>query len=149
MPTWITEQVAIGGAAITPDNWCELVEKHRFTAVVNLRAECQDVFGPPLPAAYLWLPVQDHTDPTPEQMLLGAQFVNAAVRVEQRVFIHCRMGIGRSPTLAAAYLITTGLSVDEALRRIESNTIALYGSVVSRLTLNQFAGLLQRKISTA
>jgi protein-tyrosine phosphatase len=143
MPKWITEQIATGGAAISPDNWNEFAEKMGITAVVNLRAEYQDVFAAPLPVAYLWLPVEDHQDPTPEQMLTGVQFIHAAVQAGQRVLIHCKMGIGRSPTLAAAYLIRTGIAVDEAIRRVEENQL-LYGPAVSRFTLDTFAASLEK-----
>jgi len=143
MPRWITEQIATGGATISPDNWNEFAEKMGITAMVNLRAEYQDVFAAPLPVAYLWLPVEDHKDPTPEQMLTGVQFVHAAVQAGQRVFIHCKMGIGRSPTLAAAYLIWTGVPIYEAIRKVEATQL-LYGPVVSRFTLDKFAALLEK-----
>jgi protein-tyrosine phosphatase len=34
------------------------------------------------------------------------------------VYIHCAGGVGRAPTLAAAYLITQGMPLDEALAQI-------------------------------
>jgi hypothetical protein len=66
MPHWITDQIAIGGAGITPETWPDLVARHRFTAVLSLREEYQDVFCPPPPQAYLWLPVPDHSEPSPD-----------------------------------------------------------------------------------
>ena len=143
MARWVTDQVAVGGIAISPANWKELVEEAEISAVVNLRSEHQDSFVPPMPTAYLWLPVDDHSDPTPEQLLLGAKSIETAVRNGQTVLVHCKMGIGRSPTLAAAYLILTGLSVDEAMRRIEGSPRPPYGPAVSRATLNDFAASLQ------
>ncbi len=123
---WITEQVAVAGGTITPEIWPELRRTMGITAVVNMRAEQQDLFGYPPPAAYLWLPVVDHTDPDLEQLALGAHFVDTLVRAGHRVLIHCGMGIGRSRTMAAAYLIWTGLSVDEALRQVEGTTRPIY-----------------------
>jgi protein-tyrosine phosphatase len=142
MAKWITEQVAIAGAAISSKSWAQFVEDMQITAVVNLRSEYQDEFVRPWPVAYLWLPVIDHTDPTLQQLLLGAQFVDAAVQAGQRVLIHCKMGIGRSPTMAAAYLIWTGFSVDEAMRQIEKTRTPLYGPVVGRTVLTKFAASL-------
>jgi protein-tyrosine phosphatase len=144
MPYWITEQIAVSGAAISPGNWRELVEEIGITAVVNMRTEYQDVFAPPLPIAYLWLPVVDHTDPTPEQLLLGAQFIHAAIQANQRVLVHCKMGIGRSPTMAAAYLVWTGCPVDEAIRQVEGTPKRPFGPVIRRITLEAFAAWLQR-----
>jgi len=144
MARWITEQVAISGAAITAERWPELVEELGISAVVNLRAEYQDVFAAPFPKAYLWLPVIDHTDPTVEQMLSGAQFIDAAVRSGQRVLVHCKMGIGRSPTLAAAYLVWRGATVQEAVERVQADKGLLgIGPVVSRVALREFAAFLE------
>lgn len=64
---WITDQVLLAGAGISENNWQEVVDLG-ITAVVNLRSEHQDTFGTPLPVAYLWLPVTDFTDPTPEHV---------------------------------------------------------------------------------
>jgi protein-tyrosine phosphatase len=142
MARWITDQVAVSGAAISSDTWHELVERLGVTVVVNLRSEYQDTFAPPLPVAYLWVPVEDHTDPTLEQLHLGARFIDAAVRAGHRVLVHCKMGIGRSPTMAAAYLIWTGLSVDEAMQQMEGDSRPRFGPVISRYTLTKFAASL-------
>jgi hypothetical protein len=49
---------------------------------------------------------------------------NVACRMRiDRVLIHCKMGIGRSPTLAAAYLVWTGTSIDEAIRKVEGKVV--------------------------
>jgi protein-tyrosine phosphatase len=53
------------------------------------------------------------------------------------------MGIGRSPTLAAAYLIWTGIPIDEAIRKVEGTKL-FYGPVVSQFTLSKFAALLEK-----
>src|SRR5262245_37992573 len=108
MPTWVTDHVCFSGATITPERCPALAKRDGITAVLNLRAEAQDVFVEPMPGAYLWLPVVDHGDPTVEQLLTGAQFVDAMVRADRRVLVHCKMGIGRSPTMVAAYLVWTG-----------------------------------------
>ena len=140
---WITEQVVITGLRVTSENWCELSEKTGVTALVNMRAEYQDVIVPPPPVAYLWLPVKDHSDPTPEQLLLGVQFINTAVQIGRRVLIHCKVGVGRSATMAAAYLVWTGLSVDEAVHQVEE-AATLLPLVVSRSALDGFIGNLEK-----
>lgn len=143
MAKWVTDQVAVGGIAISPTNWQELIQETGVSAVVNLRSEYHDSFSPPMPTAYLWLPVEDHSEPSREQLLLGAEFIDTVVQSGQRVLVHCRMGIGRSPTMAAAYLILTGLSVEEAIRQVEGSPKPIYGPVISRVTLNDFAASLR------
>ncbi len=144
MPNWITEQIAVSGAAITPDRWPQLAEEMGISAVINLRKEHQDVFVQPFPVAYLWLPVEDHTDPTLEQILLGVQFIDTAVQAGKRVLVHCKMGIGRSPTMAAAYFVWKDQTVTDAIRQVEG-TRRIMGPVVSRVALNELAAYLKQK----
>ncbi|MCZ7544554.1 MAG: dual specificity protein phosphatase family protein [Anaerolineae bacterium] len=115
MVNWITDQVALAGGAITSVSWPEIQRTTGIAAVVNLRAEQEDRFSAPMPLAYLWLPVKDHTDPTIAQLMMAAQFTDMAVKAGHKVLIHCMMGLGRSRTAASAYLIFTGFSVDDAL----------------------------------
>lgn len=141
----VTDQIVAAGLTITPDRWRELSEELKVTAVVNLRGEYQDVFGPPMPQAYLWLPVTDHTDPSIEQLLTAVQFIDRAVQSGQKVLVHCKMGIGRSPTVAAAYLVWTGLSVSDAIQKVESAAkISIVKPVVSRFVLNDFVAVRNR-----
>ncbi len=146
MPNWITDQIAVGGAGITPETWPDLVAKHQFSAVLSLRGEFQDMFGPPLLQAYLWLPVPDHTEPPPEQLLIGVQFIDAAVKSKQRVLVHCKMGIGRSPTMVAAYLVWRGSSIDSAIETVtHAADMIIVRPVISRWTLEKFTTYLDRK----
>jgi len=144
---WLSEQVAVSGEEISENNWAVLTARSGFTAVVNLRHEYQDVFSSPLPVAYLWLPVTDFTDPTLEQLFMGSQFIDTAVRAGNKVLIHCKLGIGRSPTLAAAYLVWTGCPVDEALRIIKERSAGISQPIVDHRTLHEFASFLDEKAS--
>lgn len=138
---WITAQVAFAGAGITPENYGEIA-RHGFGAIVNLRSEHQDSFAPPFPLAYLWLPIEDHTAPTPGQLLIGVQFIHTAVQMGYKVLIHCKMGIHRSATLAVAYLIYTGLSKEAAIAKLAENGPRLYGSEEDQRVLENFIALL-------
>jgi len=68
--------------------------------------------------SYLWLPTADHTPPTPEQLRLGVDHIKQLVDSERAVYIHCKNGHGRAPTLAAAYYISTGITLENALTLI-------------------------------
>ena len=141
----VTEQVRITGP-LTPERWQELHDEG-FTIIVNLQAERHDQFGDITPDAYLWLPVVDFHDPTPEQMLLGARFINAAVKAGKKVALHCKMGIGRSPMLAAAYLMTTGMSVEAALEQIKESQLFFKPGGLQRARLEEFAKLWAEQVT--
>jgi len=54
---------------------------------------------------YVWMPVVDGHPPSPDQLDLGSALINQAVKNNKTVYVHCKNGHGRSPTLIAAYYI--------------------------------------------
>lgn len=67
---------------------------------------------------YMWLPVVDHTPPSTKQLLIGATTLKNLVDNDIKVYVHCKRGHGRSPTLVSAYFILEGLSASQAIRRV-------------------------------
>ncbi|PIQ67603.1 hypothetical protein CO173_03605 [Candidatus Uhrbacteria bacterium CG_4_9_14_3_um_filter_41_35] len=70
--------------------------------------------------SYLWLPTKDHTASSQDQLRLGVAHLTQLINVGRKVYVHCRNGHGRAPTLVAAYYISTGLSVEEATNKIKN-----------------------------
>jgi Dual specificity phosphatase, catalytic domain len=87
-------------------------------ATLNLREEADDTAGGVAFTRHLWLPTPDDGAPTMEQLLEGVAFIREAVKVGQGVYIHCAQGVGRAPTMAAAYLISEGDTLPAALAKI-------------------------------
>jgi protein-tyrosine phosphatase len=86
--------------------------------VVNLRVEFDDEEAGIAPPLYLYLPTVDDDAPTLEQLRAGARFIAEQVSEEGAAYVHCGSGVGRAATMAAAYLISTGLTSDQAWKRI-------------------------------
>ncbi|BBL76336.1 protein-tyrosine phosphatase family protein [Methylomagnum ishizawai] len=89
------------------------------TGVVNLRAEydsVQEVGGTGLD--YLFLPVADNHAPSLDQLRQGVAFIRRAVAQGGKVYIHCWEGLGRGPTLAAAWLVSAGDAPTVAWERV-------------------------------
>lgn len=94
------------------------LEQAGINACVNLRVEYDDAeHGLALPR-YLHLPTIDDDPPTVAHLDEGAAFIREAVAAGDRVYIHCAGGVGRAPTMAAAYFIREGKTLDEALALI-------------------------------
>jgi protein tyrosine phosphatase (PTP) superfamily phosphohydrolase (DUF442 family) len=91
-----------------------------ITAVVNLRIEFDDEEVGIEPPQYLYLPVVDDQTPSLEQLEAGSEFIGTEAARGGSVYVHCGSGIGRAATMAAAYLISTGLAVDEAWAKIRA-----------------------------
>lgn len=64
------------------------------------------------------IPVQDFSPPSPEQMTEFVELVGASVTAGEPVGVHCTAGLGRSGTMAAAYLVSRGATADEAITTI-------------------------------
>ena len=64
------------------------------------------------------IPVQDFTPPTLEQMIEFVAVVETSVAADMPVGVHCTAGLGRSGTMAAAYLVAEGASAAEAIATV-------------------------------
>ena len=71
-------------------------------------------------ASYCHLPTPDDAAPSMAHLAQGIAFIESAIGSGGKVYIHCSAGVGRAPTMAAAYLIRRGYDVDEALDLIRS-----------------------------
>lgn len=95
------------------------VLKHAgINAVINMRIEFDDAAEDLLLEEYCHLPTVDDEAPSVEHIDQGVRFIRRVVAEGGKVYIHCAGGIGRAPTLAAAYLIAEGASLNAALEQI-------------------------------
>jgi len=68
-------------------------------------------------------PIEDASVPSPEEMPRFAELIAqvlAAARTGKTVVIHCRGGLGRSGTVAAACLVALGHSPAQAIERVRT-----------------------------
>jgi hypothetical protein len=89
-----------------------------ITASINLREEFDDAAHGLAFASYCHLPTEDDAAPTLADLERGISFIREALGTGGKVYIHCAGGVGRAPTMAAAYLISEGLKRDEAIALI-------------------------------
>lgn len=114
----ITPQLYIGGQH-DKRGWAKLLSMG-ITAVVNMREEeFDDAAAGIAPERYLHLPTIDHTAPSIEHLCEGIAFIREEIENGGKVYIHCASGIGRAPTMATAYFISTGSTLKEALATIK------------------------------
>lgn len=88
---------------------------------------------------YLWLPVKDHQAPTQQQLDTGVAVIDSLAKNSKKIYIHCKNGHGRSPTLLAAYFIYQGMSINEAIEKIKSKRIEIHIRKAQIEALNTFS----------
>jgi hypothetical protein len=95
------------------------LERYGVVGDVNLRVEFDDAEHGLALAEYCHLPTIDDDAPTIEHLQQGAAFMQRVIADGGQVYVHCAGGVGRAPTMAAAYLITQGYSLDDAVALIK------------------------------
>jgi protein tyrosine phosphatase (PTP) superfamily phosphohydrolase (DUF442 family) len=134
----ITPHLHVGGQ-YRRRGWPRL-EARGITSVVNMRVEFDDNGAGIAPPRYLHLPVVDDNTPTLEQLQEGAAFIAKEIEQGGSVYVHCGSGIGRAATMAAAYLISTGLTADEAWEKIRAIRPFIRPTAVQLAQIERFSG---------
>ena len=134
----ITPQLHVGGQH-NRKGYDRLLRRG-ITAIVNMREEkYSDENRGIAGERHLHLPTIDHTPPSLNDLKRGVAFISREFEEHQgRVYIHCRAGCGRAPSMAAAYLISTGMSRIEALRFIKQARPFIDLNSSQLLRLDQF-----------
>lgn len=115
--TEITPLITIGTNMCCDVHGAALAESG-FFADIDLENERQEL--PPQLQIYLWLPTPDGQAPALDQFLVGVRTIHELVGLKRKIYVHCKNGHGRSPTLVIAYFIATGLKLEEAYHRVWS-----------------------------
>lgn len=109
----VTQHIYLGSNMCCQTHFDQKLLKKGVTLDVSMEGERID--RPRGIAYYLWLPTRDHTAPTMRRLAMGVQAIREAVTANEKVYVHCKNGHGRGPTMVAAYLIKErGMTVDEA-----------------------------------
>ncbi len=133
----ITPQLHVGGQYRR--RGIPRMQQRGITAVVNMRVEFDDEAAGIAFPRYLYLPTEDDQAPTLEDLGLGASFIAKEIEAGGQVYVHCGSGIGRAATMAAAYLVTTGLSPEEGWAKIRQARPFIRPTQVQIKRLEEFA----------
>ena len=141
-PYWklskVTPQLYVGGQHY-PQGYPEMLEKG-ITGIVNMREDYHsDIEKGIAGRRHLHLATRDNTPPKVDDLVRGVEFIRDEIHNGGQVYVHCGVGVGRAPTMAAAYLVTTGLSPSEALRKIRKVRPFIHLTGTQKHVLNEFA----------
>jgi dual specificity MAP kinase phosphatase len=139
--TMVTPQLYVGGAYKV--RGLQLLKKWGVTAVVNMRKKSFQQASHADWLDYLHLPTQDLTPPSIEKLNAGVAFIQRHISNGGKVYVHCRWGEGRGPSMAAAYLISTGMTTEDAITSIKQVRPFISLTKVQREQLENFERILQ------
>ncbi|GIV63228.1 MAG: hypothetical protein KatS3mg045_0567 [Bellilinea sp.] len=126
------------GAQFRHGGW-RILERWGISGVINLRAEFDDrQLGVDMPA-YLHLPTVDDAAPSLEDLRAGVEFYRRIKEEGGKVYIHCGAGVGRAPSMAAACLISEGLTPAQAWEKIRRVRIFIRPTRVQQEQIERFA----------
>lgn len=137
----ITPLIFLGGQPATRF-WSKLSSEWGVSAVVNMRGEYNysaKVDPLNLPLKFLHLPTVDNEAPSQEHLAQGVEFIRDFTGKGEAVYIHCWEGLGRGPTMVAAYLVSTGMSPDEAWATIRAVRPFIRPTAVQQQQIEAFA----------
>lgn len=133
----ITENIFVGtNLCCTTSPHAQVLTDLGITAEVDMEEE--RTASPPKIDIYLWLPTKDHTAPKQDQLDAGVALIEKAVNMNRKIYIHCKLGHGRGPTMAAAYFIFKGSTTEEAIDKIKQKRSEIHLEEVQKQVLNDY-----------
>ncbi|GAF85563.1 unnamed protein product [marine sediment metagenome] len=137
----IDDHIFIGTNMCCQTHFDEKLLEKDISADISLEEERLDSpFGAKF---FTWIPTKDHTPPDQDQLKFGIDTINSLTKLGKKMYIHCKNGHGRAPSLVAAYYISQGMDVEEAIKKIQSKRKSIHLEGVQIKALEKFKKNLQ------
>ncbi len=132
----ITQNIFIGTNLCCQEHFEKSLLTQGILADISLEEEKVDSpFGVEY---YLWLPVKDCKAPSERQLLLSVHTLKFFDKQGIKVYVHCKNGHTRAPTVVAAYLISLGKTTQEAIKFIKEKRITSHPTEDQIRALKEF-----------
>jgi protein-tyrosine phosphatase len=132
----ITPQLYLGGQY--SDSAITQLKELGITLIVNMRITPVRDIPAMKQFTSLHLPTRDRYAPTLEQLQQGVQRIDEEIKKGGKVYIHCHWGEGRGPTMAVAYLISQGLTLEDAIAHVKKVRTFINPTFVQLERLKEF-----------
>jgi protein-tyrosine phosphatase len=140
---YITDGIYVGTNQCCIMGLADVLKKENITADISLEENHLDTpFGVDI---YVWIPVVDGMAPTQDQLSFGAESIQKLVNQGKKVYVHCRNGHGRAPTLVSAFLIQKGYNPKDAIDLIASKRPSIHLHKIQKETLRKYYESLNKK----
>lgn len=134
--SYIIDGIYIGTNQCCQTHFDEELKKLGITADISLEEDRLDApFGVEF---YVWIPVKNHAAPASDQLEFGVSVLEKIVSMRKKVYVHCKNGHGRAPTLVAAYLVKNGKTSEEAEAFVKTKRPSVHLEEIQREALKTF-----------
>jgi protein-tyrosine phosphatase len=134
--SYITDGIYIGTNMCCQTHFEPKLKQEGIEVDISLEGERVDhAQGVPF---YIWLPVPDLHAPSPDQFEFGVNTTEKFKAMGKKMYIHCKNGHGRAPTMVAAYLMNQGKSANQAIEFIKSRRPEIHLEDEQLQALNAF-----------
>ncbi len=118
--SWVTDTLAVGGAIRTRD--IPRLRRLGIRAIADCREEAADDEAALARhgIAYLRIPTPDAHELAQPDLQTGVTWVAERLARGEKVYVHCKHGVGRAPLLASCFLVSQGATAEEALHLVKS-----------------------------
>lgn len=143
---WIDEPLVLGSSNPTTGQLKKLHEEG-FRSIISLLDEREQSPNYDIEEVEAMgfkrysIPVKDFSAPMLDDLKAFLKAMDRAVD-QGKVLVHCYAGIGRTATMAAAYWIDKGLSVNEAIKKIRKSNPSFVPSDEQENSLYELEGLI-------
>jgi len=117
--TWITPQLAVGHAPMSPAE-LDSIKEQGIKAIMNLCLEIEELAKLEEEHGFevYYLPIMDEGFPELEELNKGLDWLDECIYLGKKVLVHCRHGIGRTGTVVFSYLLRKGLNTKSAGKKM-------------------------------
>ncbi|GAB6058706.1 protein-tyrosine phosphatase family protein [Desulfonatronum parangueonense] len=121
---WVTDHLATGPAPMSYDH-LDSLKAAGIDAIMNLCAEYCDLHDIEMKQGFEvhYLPIEDEETPQLQALETALAWLDEAIYLGKKVYVHCRHGIGRTGTIISAYLLRRGLGsklVKQKIKKLRS-----------------------------
>lgn len=142
---WITPELALGPAL--PKHRIRLLAKAGIGSVLDVRSEASDDEAALAEHGlrFFHLSVDDRRAPSQEQLSAATDWTLAEIAAGRKVYVHCRSGIGRSPSVACAVLMAIGYPLPDAYNTVRHERPWATLSETQQAALKEFESRLRKR----
>lgn len=147
--SWVVENTLAGVAYPASEEALEALKGLGVKALLSLS---EQALSPSLLAKVeleaVHIPIEDFTAPTLSQIEQAMETIQGFLAKTSPVAVHCHAGQGRTGTILACYLVSQGLSAEEAITRIRLKRPGSIETLAQEQSVSLYEECRSRPVST-